>query len=156
MSRNKRNKPTPPAQRNNQPTPQPIQQTPPQGNDAPSAAIGNVQRVRVTFDTLSIDLEALKALENTTVSSCLELVKRVIVLDGKHFGDITYTNAKGQVKNIKLTAGRKTDYLRLIECYAEINFIGIKCHIVKVFNDSDREKLGDFFLQKRMDKMKYT
>lgn len=114
------------------------------------------ERVTVEYDTVSVDYGILKNLENTTVGSFLELVKKVILIDGTPFGQVKYTNANGKESSIKLTTGRKSDFLRLIESYAIIEFIGIKCHIVKVFDDADRGKLGDFLVQKRIDKMKHS
>ena len=118
-------------------------------------SIDKNNRVRVEFEP-TLDYGALKNLENTTVSSFLDLVKKVILVDGMPFGEVTYKDANDKVKRIKLTNGRKSDFLRLIESYAIVEFIGIKCHIVKVFDDSDRGKVGEFLVQRRIDKMKHS
>jgi len=135
----------------------PTQRT--QGNTqakTPAKQGNSVQRVKVEYDTITLNHKVLKDIESSTVGSLLELVKKVILIDGKPYEEFTYKNANGVKRNIKLTTGRKSDFLRLIESYAIIDFIGIKCHIVKVFDDSDREKLGEFLLQRRIEKMKYT
>ena len=146
MSRKSRSNPKPHTQGNKQAQPPATQ--PKQGT--------NVQRAKVEYDTVTLNHKALKDLESSTVGSLLELVNKVILIDGKPYKQVTYINANGKERNIKLTTGRKSDFLRLIESYAIIEFIGIKCHIVKVFDDSDREKLGEFLLQRRIEKMKYT
>jgi len=113
------------------------------------------KRARVKFST-ALNYEALKNLENTTVGSFLELANKVILINGKSFGDATYTTAEGKEQNFKLTLGRKNDFLRLIESFAIVELIGIKCHIAKVFDKSEREELGNVLLQKRIDKMKHN
>ena len=117
---------------------------------------GENKRTVVEYGTVSIDYGILKNFENSTLRSFSDLVHKVILIDGKPFGQVKYINSKGKESGIKLTEGRKNDFLRLIESYAIVEFIGIKCHIVKVFDDADQRKLGDFFVQKRIDKMKHS
>ena len=115
------------------------------------------KKSRVYLDyKATLDYGALKNLESTTVGSFLELVNKIVLIDDKPFGEVKYTNGNGKESHIKLTAGRKEDFLRLIENYAIIEFIGIKCHVMKVFENSDREKISDFLVQKRIDKMKHN
>jgi len=114
------------------------------------------KRGKVEYENASLNYEALKNLENSTVRSVLELVNKVILIDGIPFGKATYKDANGNNKPIKLTTGRRNDFLRTIESHAIIKFIGIKCHIVKVFNVSHHEKLDEFLIQQQIEKMKHT
>jgi len=113
------------------------------------------KRVRPRFST-TLNYVALRGLENTTVGSFLELVGKVILIDGKPFEEATYKSADGKEQSLKLTTGRKADFIRLIEHYAIIEFIGIKCHIVKVFDESEQGELRNILLQKRIDKIKHN
>ena len=121
-----------------------------------SKATEKEKRGKVEYENATLNYEALKSLENSTVRSVLELVNKVILIDGKPFIEATYKNADGEDKPIKLTTGRKSDFLRKIEGFAIIEYIGNKCHIAKVFGELEREKLGEVLLQKRIEKMKHT
>ena len=111
-------------------------------------------RTRVKFNA-TLNFEALKSLENTIVGSFIELAHKVILIDGKPYDEAKYTTANGNEQNLKLTTGRKNDFMRLIEPHAIIEPVGIKYHIKKVFNDKEQETLGDVLLQKRIDKMRH-
>ncbi|MCL2577262.1 MAG: hypothetical protein FWE27_04340 [Defluviitaleaceae bacterium] len=81
-------------------------------------------RGKVEYETVSLNYEALKNLQNSTVRSVFELVNKVILIDGKPFGEATYKDANDEDKPIKLTTGRRSDFLRKIESHAIIEYIG--------------------------------
>jgi len=111
------------------------------------------KRIRTKYKA-TVRLEMLKELENTTVSSFTALAEKVILIDDVPFSNATYKDANGKEQKYKLTSGRKQDFLRLIEHHAIIQFIGIKCHIAKVFQDEEKEQIGNIYLQKHIDKVK--
>ena len=77
------------------------------------------KRVKLEYKA-TLDYGVLKNLEDSTVASFLELVNKVILIDDKPFGEVTYTNGNDKESHIKLTSGKKEDFLRLIENYSTL------------------------------------
>jgi hypothetical protein len=111
------------------------------------------KRIRTKYKA-AVRLDTLKELENTTVSSFTQLAEKVILIDDVPFGKAQYTDTSGEDKYYKLTTGRKADFLRLIEHHAIIQFVGIKCHIAKVFKDEEKEDIGNIYLERHKQKIK--
>ena len=105
--------------------------------------------------TATVDYEALKNLEGNILGNFLELVHKVILIDGKPYTEWTYIDKdeEKKVKIHKITTGRKTEFLSLIEKYAIVEFVGIKCHILTVLNEKDMEEIRKAKILKHIEKI---
>jgi len=101
------------------------------------------RKERISYNA-SVNYDVLKSLEGTTLSNCLELVKRVILIDGEPYDS----------EKIKLTTGRKNEFLRLIEYHAIVEFFGIKCHIKIVFDNDTLGTINNIQTEKRLNIIK--
>jgi hypothetical protein len=124
------------------PKPPDTQDSTPPAVDKPKA-----KRVRLNYTT-TIDTDALKLLEKKTLGSFRALAKKVVKIDGVPFGDARYINAEGNESSYKLAGGRKEDLLREIRHNAMIEFIGMKCHVAKVYVGDEEKVIGDFYTEK--------
>ena len=98
---------------------------------------------RKRFDA-SVNYNALKELEGKSVSSFLELVRRVIVLNGEPY----------ESANVKFTASKKIEYTMLIEEKARLKFNGNKCFIQLVLEQDNLNDLKGFRYGRYIDRLK--
>jgi len=103
--------------------------------------------------TATVDYEALKKLEGNILANFLELVHEVILIDEKPYAEWTYIDKNGDTQIQKITNGRKTEFLSLIEKYAIVEFIGIKCHILAILDEKDIEEIRKAKIQRHIEKI---
>ena len=104
--------------------------------------------------TATINYEALKSAEGIIFGNFSELVYKVIRIDGKPYTEWAYIDDEdGNAKPLKITTGRKTEFLSLIEKYAIVEFIGIKCHVLTVLDEKDIEEVRKAKIQRHIDKI---
>ena len=112
-------------------------------------------RPRIKYN-VTINYTALKKLDKTVANSFLDVVRKVILIDGKPFDEYRYTNIKNERVKLKLHNGRRATFEKMIRQYAEIAYDKNKCEIVKVFDNDELDEIGNVYLQKRKDKIQHS
>jgi hypothetical protein len=89
----------------------------------------------------SLDYDALKKLEGKLEENFTSLVKKVIKIDGKPYDKWTYTDKEGKTQIQKITTGRKTEFLHMINKYAVLEKVGNKYHIMSVVDKETDDEI---------------
>ena len=108
------------------------------------------KKPRIVYQA-TVDYEELKKLKGTILDSFIRLVQRVILIDGIKFTEYTYENFNGKRQSLKLDVGRRKEFLRLIRQYSALEFDGIKCHVLDVYDEEEQKQVKDIHLQKLKD-----
>ena len=108
---------------------------------------------RKAIYTPTVNYEALKKLDGLILDNFLELVQKVILIDNTPFAEWTYIDEEGNAKGLKITNGRKKEFLSQIKRFAIVEFVGIKCHILTVLDENAIEELRKAKIQKHIEKI---